>query len=202
MLSVSTVPTTSASSTRTRQEYGRSPRLDRRPAAAPRLRRRAASRGAGHYDVVSNAVPRAAGPSVEGGCDEFCELRPNRRSSSATRAVSSSIRRVCASISAIRSSRDGCSDPDTPHDQQTVRQPVTYRHATRSRTRDLNGYNLGQPVKALQAPGALPKASSESLCRRLDLIAGGGRQWSSRSSAVLIQTNGWQHSFQPSMPGR
>lgn len=68
-----------------------------------------------------------AGPSAEGGCDEFRELRPNCRSNSAirascaaTRAVSTSITRACDAINARSSSRDGCSTPDTTHDQHTV----------------------------------------------------------------------------------
>ena len=81
----------------------------RRPARARLLARVAAAA------PPSRARWRGAGPSAEGGCEEFRELRPNRRSSSATRAVSSSIIRACASISASNSSRDG-SDPDTTHD--------------------------------------------------------------------------------------
>jgi hypothetical protein len=67
-----------------------------------------------------------AGPSA-GGCDELPELRPSCRSNSAIRwswvvirAVSSSITRACCSTSARSSSRDGCSDPDTAHDQHTA----------------------------------------------------------------------------------
>jgi hypothetical protein len=60
-----------------------------------------------------------AGPSAEGGCEEFRELRPNCRFSSATSIRSSSINRACASITASNSSRDGSSDPDTQHDQHT-----------------------------------------------------------------------------------
>jgi hypothetical protein len=88
-----------------------------------------------------------AGPSVEGGCEEFRELRLNCRSNSAirascapTRAVSSSITRACDSISARSSSRDGCSNPDTTHDQHTDRLDVTQRHTPRSRSHELNGY--------------------------------------------------------------
>jgi hypothetical protein len=60
----------------------------------------------------------AAGRSAGGGCEELRELRPNRCSDSATRAVSNSICRACASTNASDSSRDG-SGPDMQHDQHT-----------------------------------------------------------------------------------
>src|SRR5918993_5380243 len=62
----------------------------------------------------------AAGPSVEGGCEELPELRPSWRFSSATSVRSCSITRACEAISERRSSRDGSSDPDTPDDQHTA----------------------------------------------------------------------------------
>jgi len=81
----------------------------------------------------------AAGPSAEGGCEEFREFRPSCRlrsttsdCSSSTRTCSCAIVRACASTNATSSSRDGTPDPDTPHDQHSS--------AATSRHPDLNGY--------------------------------------------------------------
>ena len=73
------------------------------------------------------------GPSAEGGREEFRELRASRRSSSATRAVSSSIIRACSTTSASNCSRDASSSPDTrrhDHPSAITNPAPTHRRST------------------------------------------------------------------------
>ena len=102
-----------------RRERDRRSRPGRWSGTTPTRPRRAAYPGAGPLRRRAAREGDTAGPSVEGGCEELLELRPSRRFSSATSACNCSIVRACASISARSSSRDGCSDPDTAHDQHT-----------------------------------------------------------------------------------